>query len=212
MFQQRLRPLEQLERRVVAVRYSMNEPIVATAELPAGPARAAILVYLEESIRRVVVVIRSLSRARVVQYEMRGEEFTEATGMAFDAGLTFAESMGFVFDDEKLANKNGEDRVAELVALGQLLDLATRLRPSVPFEEELQIEADPLASSELGIDVDLTKFRERTGAAADPSAQIAEKEISAPISGATLGRVRPVRKLAAEPPALSPMLQLLASF
>ncbi len=208
MFQQRLRPLEQLERRVVAVRFSMNEPIVATPELPAGPARAAILVYLEESVRRVVVVIRSLSRTRVVQYEMRDEDYADATGMAFDAGLTFAESMGFVFDDERLAGASGPERATELAPLAKLLDLSTPMRPAVPFEEELQIEADPLESSDLHLELDLTKFRERGAAGAAPPSP-AEPT---PNPSMTLGRVRPVRKLASELPPIPPMLKLLASF
>ena len=149
MFHQRLRPLELLERRVVAVRYSMNEPIVSTAELPAGPARAAILVYLEEQTRRVVVVLRSLTRDRIVQYEMRDEEYADATGMAFDAALTFAESMGFLFDDEQLANKSAEERAAGLTPLRQLLDLAVPLRPAVPFERELGLGADPASGEDL---------------------------------------------------------------
>ncbi len=207
MFQQRLRPLEQLERRVVAVRYSMNEPIVATPELPAGPARAAILVYLEDNARRVVVVIRSLSRARWVLYEMRGEEFHEATGMAFDAGLTLAESMGFVFDDERLAQTTGAEREAGIEPLRKLLDLTARLRPAIPFEEELQIEADPLADTDLDLDLDLTKFRD-----ARVAKGAAGGGATTPNPATTLGRVKPVRKRAAEPPALPPMLQLLASF
>ncbi len=209
MFQQRLRPLEQLERRVVAVRLSMNEPIVATPELPAGPARAAILVYLEENVRRVVVVIRSLSRARIVQYEMRDEDYADATGLAFDAGLTFAESMGFVFDDERLAGTAGPERVAALAPLAQLIDLQVPMRPAVPFEEELQIEADPLESSDLSLELDLTKFRERNGGAAAPPPTAAEAT-SPPAT--TLGRVTPVRKLASELAPMSPMLKLLASF
>jgi hypothetical protein len=207
MFLQRLRPLEQLERRVVAVRYSMNEPIVETAELSAGPACAAIVVYLEEGVRRVVVAIRSLSRARLALYEMQGEEFPDATGMAFDAGLSFAESMGFVFDDEKLTKKSGAERQAGLAPLRDLLDLAVLRLPAVPFEEALQIEADPLSGGDL--DLDLTKFRDGAAAKAECAAPA---EATTPNPVTTLGRVQPIRKRVPGAPAIPPMLRLLASF
>ena len=187
----------------------MNEPIVETAELSAGPACAAIVVYLEEGVRRVVVAIRSLSRARLALYEMQGEEFPDATGMAFDAGLSFAESMGFVFDDEKLTKKSGAERQAGLAPLRELLDLAVVRLPAVPFEEALQIEADPLAGSDLDLDLDLTKFRDGAAAKAECAAPA---EATTPNPVTTLGRVQPIRKRVPGAPAIPPMRRLLASF
>lgn len=194
---------------MVAVRYSLNEPLVETAEFPGAAARAAILVYLEDNLRRVVVVLRSSDKGRVVQYEMSDEDYRNATGAAFDAGLTFAESMGFLFDDEQLAGTTGKSRAAGIAPLARLLDLRVPLRmPTPPAANTKAPSAGDSASGSpdtIALDVDLTKFRGVGEQARDAAAE-------APLPGATLGRVQPVRKLAPEPPAISPKLQLLASF
>ena len=200
MFQQRLRPLEEIERRVAALRYSLNEPSISTAEVPAGPARAAIVVYIENKARHVIVVIRSLVRPRIVQYQAASEEYQDATGMAWSAALSFAESMGFVFDDECLASAEGSDRLEALVTLHHLLDPSSKIEPR-QSAEEIVVEADPLVDSGLDLDLDLTKFREPAS------------EAAAGATGPTaLGRVQPVRRLAAPKASMSATLRLLASF
>lgn len=204
MFNHRLRPLDFLERRVIALRYSINEPVVTTAELPEGPARAAIMVYLEEGAKRVIVVLRSLPKARVVQYEF-SDDFGGATGAAFDAGLTFAESMGFLLDDECLGGTTPDARLRALEPLRALLEQSTSVDNEIEVDElpMAELETDPL---EANADSLLSKFRDGQKGAG-PAAPSAIP--SGP--GTTLGRVTPMRLAATDRLIISPRLRLLAS-
>jgi hypothetical protein len=84
------------------LRLSLNSPVVATSDLPVGPARAAILVHHEPKRGLALTVgVRSLASGSVALYGLEGWIDPEATGEeGIDAALAFAEGMGFLFDDE----------------------------------------------------------------------------------------------------------------
>nr|MDJ0869622.1 hypothetical protein [Myxococcota bacterium] len=119
MFASRERPLILIEDRLVAVRLSLNTPVVSTAELPPGPARAALLVHLEQGQRCFAVVVRSLEAGISAVYELQGEDLdgAGAWSVALDATLSFGETLGFLFDDDALAGAapDGVKRTLELV-------------------------------------------------------------------------------------------------
>lgn len=220
MFQERLRPVAIGEDTLCAARLSLNAPIVSTPELTAGPARAAIVVVREEGEERVVVVVRSLAQGRVVQYQMRDEDLRGATRIATDAALSFAESMGFLFDDEAIAGQPDDLRERTYARLRELTASpgASAARGRQP-ETLPEVELDEiLLDTEEQLDLDevlepapdlsarsLSKFR-----GVNPAPPGAGTEDSQ--AGITLGRVRPIRRLPPDPPTIAPLLRLLASF
>ncbi len=231
MFQERLRPLEIAEGRVAAARLSLNAPIVSTLELATGPARAAIVMVHEEGEQRAVVVVRSISRDRVVQYQLVGEDFRNSPELAIDAALSFAESMGFLFDDEVVAGQSEAVRERAFQSLRELLapprageavdeleleEAEILLDAEAPELAEAREPEEPGAPGPRPLLATLTKFR-GSRAEAEPrlrsagSAPSLLAETTAP-GNITLGRVRPRRQAATESSAIAPLLRLLASF
>ncbi len=93
--------------RLLSLRLSMNTPVVATDELPAGPAQAAIAIHAEAGRTCFTVAVRSLRQGVSVLYELEGEDVTQRDGLtvALDASLSFGESMGFLFDDDMIVDR-----------------------------------------------------------------------------------------------------------
>ncbi len=112
MFSPRTRPLALDAERLLGLRLSLNTPVVATAELPPGPARAALVSHLDNGLRHITVAVRSLRNGATVLYDLEGMDLdaTLEFGVAVDASLSFAESMGFLFDDDEVG-KGGDDPV-----------------------------------------------------------------------------------------------------
>lgn len=112
-----------VEDRLLALRLSLNTPVLATAELPTGPARAAIAVYAEVGTRRFAVIARSLRGGLAVVYELEAEPATDESGwnVALDAALSFGESMGFLFDDEMVVDRRPETLRAALARMHALI-------------------------------------------------------------------------------------------
>ena len=123
MFAARNRPLVLVEDRLLALRMSLNAPVLATAELPAGPARAAIVVHAQGASRCFSIVVRSLRGGASVIYELEDEDLREDSGwaVALDASLSFGESMGFLFDDEMLVDRRPETLRRALAQLHEIL-------------------------------------------------------------------------------------------
>ncbi|MDH3684842.1 MAG: hypothetical protein OEP95_01380 [Myxococcales bacterium] len=98
--------LELAESHLRGMRISLNTPVVATEELAVGPARAGLLVHLEPDGRpNVTIGIRSLRSGEVVLYSFEGDLRAHSSlDVGIDAGLSFAESMGFLFDEDELGD------------------------------------------------------------------------------------------------------------
>jgi len=82
----------------------MNAPVVAIEDLPVGPARAAVaLSQGADGTVNATVAVRC-ARTRRVAFFTAGGELLElrSTSIAMEAALSFAESMGFLFDDEEV--------------------------------------------------------------------------------------------------------------
>ena len=97
-------PLEGTCTALQALRLSLNSPVVTIESLPVGPASAAIALHLGTPERpRVSIAIRSAQTRQLAFYSADEEraEFRTA-GVAIDAALSFAESMGFLFDDDEV--------------------------------------------------------------------------------------------------------------
>jgi hypothetical protein len=236
-FLRREKPLE-LAEGLLGLRLSLNAPVVATPDLPVGPAGAAIVVHQELDGRaNVTVAVRSLKGGELVLYSLDGDLRGEsAVAVAADAALSFAEGMGFLFDEDALA---GADAGAGARALGlwrefvgeaeeleltELFELGEPLAESVPAVPAAPVPAEPPR---------LSKFRHAAPAEAPPSGPRAEaptaealvpagpEERAGPAAGrvaaglrrAALGRLKLVKRLGdGSEESRSWILKLLSSF
>jgi hypothetical protein len=132
MFAARQRPLLVLEERLLALRLSLNTPVLATEEVANGPARAAICAWAEGGARHFALAVRALRGGDAVVYELQQEVPPDADGwsVALDSALSFGESMGFVFDDEMIVDRRAAtlrravETLRELIAPGDLVPSA----------------------------------------------------------------------------------------
>lgn len=185
MFSPRKKPLLLVAPdRLLALRLSLNTPVVATPDLPAGPARAAIVVHGEAGRTCFTVAVRSLRQGESVLYELEGEDPNDASGIAvaLDAALSFAESMGFLFDDDLVTERSEPVLRAALARLREIVappgpevgETEPALEPPPPAEEILLEEAlelepagqpAPAAAARAPAAASLTKFRAAASAA-----------------------------------------------
>lgn len=116
--------------RLREVRLSLNTPVVAIEELPVGPAAAGIALLAGPKGLRPVVALRSVRTGRTAFFappdgfgERHGPELT------VDAALSFAERMGFLFEDGPV------DPAEAVAAWGGFCEV-------VPDEEAPPVEPD----------------------------------------------------------------------
>jgi len=86
-----------------SVRRSLNTPVLAIAQLPVGPASAAIAAHVDsgDGVPRYTLAVRCERSRDVVFFAVGGEELAGSeSSLAADAALSLAESMGFVFEEE----------------------------------------------------------------------------------------------------------------
>jgi hypothetical protein len=84
-----------------ALHLSLNSPVVQVAPLPVGPASAAIALHATPASLRVTLALRSergAQRAFYAREEPGGSDPEEL----LDVALSFAEGMGFLFDDDEV--------------------------------------------------------------------------------------------------------------
>lgn len=156
-FLRRTRPLALGTGQLRGLRLSLNSPVVATSDLPVGPARAAILVHQEPKRGLTLTVgVRSLACGSVALYGLEGPIEGEAAGEGIDAALAFAEGMGFLFDDELVdgsaasrskALERWKDAIGECDAIGEGDGSAPPVE--VWAEPESPLELFDLAGSDL---------------------------------------------------------------
>ena len=165
MFVRRSEPILLTEDGLDGLCASLNRPVVDIEDLPVGPARAVIALHRDAQGRRgLSLALRAEDSGAVTLFAFRGE-VAGAAGPAMDAGLAFAESMGFLFDDDMLASGDLRARAQALACWYQLtgddppvgspegdhaLVLDDLLDPLDEFAEELDLEplsADPLLSA-----------------------------------------------------------------
>lgn len=104
-------------RRFAVLRSSLNAPVVATEDLPSGPARAVIVMWWADDESPVLEVrMRSVTTGRLVTYGFDGTlDNAGELETALEGALNFAETMGFVFDDDVLSGDDtvGREKVVE---------------------------------------------------------------------------------------------------
>lgn len=85
------------------VRRSLNTPVLAIAELPVGPATAAIAAHVDscDGLPRYTLAVRCERSREVVFFYVREEDRTlSESSLAAEAALSLAEGMGFLFDED----------------------------------------------------------------------------------------------------------------
>ncbi len=118
---QTLAPLEgaKLER----LRLSLNSPVLAVESLPVGPAAAGIAVHRASSGARITIAIRSVRGGQVLFFHPdEAWKEGESEHLALEAALSFAESMGFLFDEDPL-EKGATTAAAESLWSGFLREV-----------------------------------------------------------------------------------------
>jgi hypothetical protein len=105
--------------RLRALRLSLNTPVVAIPELPVGPASAGIALRDGPRGQSLCLAVRSVRTGQLVRF-MPDEDWDESGGrrLGIDAALSFAEGMGFLFDEDLMCSSEAgesERRWAELL-------------------------------------------------------------------------------------------------
>jgi len=181
----------------------MNTPVVVVEDLPAGPATAVIASLGGPGGSRVALAIRSERSGQVVFFGP-DDELLEWRGVdqALDAALSFAEGMGFLFEDDRLEKAPSEARRL----WEALLDAAGRARPlhagnhsgpatgpraeSPESQEELWLEEVTAPGPPADRSLPLTKFRSAGGVQARPRGRNAAAAPPEPLARLRVGPER----------------------
>jgi hypothetical protein len=145
-------PLVRAELR--ALRLSLNTPVVTIEDLPVGPAAAGIALHAGPEGPSLTLAVRSVRTGQVVLFHP-DEDWTEIHGtqLAVDAALSFAECMGFLFDDDPI--EAGGDAREAARRWAKLVETAGDEEPAALPAEEIRLEeVAPAAPASL-----LSKFR-----------------------------------------------------
>jgi hypothetical protein len=137
-----------------ALRLSLNTPVVTIEDLPVGPAAAGIALHAGPEGLRLTLAVRSVRTGQAVFFHP-DEEWSEIQGseLAVEAALSFAECMGFLFDDDPI-EAGGDVREAAR-RWAELVETAGAEEPAEPLGEEIWLEeVAPVAPASL-----LSKFR-----------------------------------------------------
>lgn len=199
MFSTRKRPLLLVPDRLLALRLSLNTPVVSTPDLPAGPARAAIAVHREGGRTCFTVAVRSLTNGASVLYELEGEDPNDASGIAvaLDATLSFGESMGFLFDDELVTSRSEPVLRAALARLREIV--------APPAPDETAPLLDGLgAADEILLDEALETPAAPDGARAQPAPAPPPEPRPAPAPGSSPSKAPGKAQREAAVPARAP--------
>jgi hypothetical protein len=95
-------PLESGCSELEALYVSLNSPVVTLDSLPVGPASAAVALHMDPC-PGVTLAVRCVRTGRVAFFTSGPCEAGESAKVLLDAALSFAESMGFLFDEDEVA-------------------------------------------------------------------------------------------------------------
>ena len=230
MFLRQQEPILLTEEGLDGLCTSLNRPVVDVEGLPVGPASSAIVLHrARDGASCLAVALRAEDSGAVVFFAFQGE-LNSSRHQAMDAGLAFAEGMGFLFDDDLLASGDADARRQAMDAWCRLTgdepgpaDLGVDLDDEdllldeiVDLDEEVPAASDRLPPSKTM----LSKFRRpETGEGAAPERRVASPPTTADDRAegapAQLGRIPIVRRRrSTDPESETPPLltRLLARF
>lgn len=195
-FLRRLRPIEVAGERVRELRVSLNAPVLSTPDLPIGPARAAIVIHHEARGRMDATVgVRSLRSGEAVFWSFDGElRSDDDLSVAGDAALTFAESLGFLFDDAPLGPGAEAEKTWAAWLGGEAPALANAAHAAVEAAESTELLLEEIVVSAE----DTADFDPQEIAAAAPPVRSPEPTRSEPLAR------KPARAVVVPVPAPEP--------
>jgi hypothetical protein len=143
MYFSRQQPPEGGARALRALHVSLNAPVVAIEDLPVGPARAAIALQdAPDGGASLLLALRSQRTGQLACFAP-DEPLTETTAqIALDGALSFAESMGFLFDGDVIPELGAEGPREAAESWNQLLGVAPEPEPEpgrAPAENPAEI-------------------------------------------------------------------------
>jgi len=149
-------PLRLTEAGIHGLCLSLNTPVLNIADLPVGPARAAVVLHeVGDGTLELAVGIRSIETRQVAVYACRGTaRALGAASLGLERATRFGEQMGFLFD-ESVTDR--ADAGASARALGLWHDVAGGVELSDSTRPE---------GAEAAVDASLSA----SGAAADAAA------------------------------------------
>jgi hypothetical protein len=181
MYFSRQQPPERGARALRALHVSLNAPVVAIEDLPVGPARAAIALQdAPEGGASLLLALRSQRTGQLACFAP-DEPLTDATAqIALDGALSFAESMGFLFDGDAIPELGADGPREAAKSWNELLGVEPPepepLPQPAPAEDPAEIwleeaVAPPAPAAQAAAEPEaaapallLTKFRRTTGA------------------------------------------------
>ena len=144
-----------------SARLSLNSPVVAIEDLPVGPARAGIALHEGPAGRSLVLAVRSVRTGQVLLFapdpgwlEIRGP------GLELDAALSFAEGMGFLFDED-LVDSGDLGEAARCWAEFLAEDGPEAVAPEIGTAPASETPAESAATDARALPSMLSKFRWR---------------------------------------------------
>ena len=158
-------PLEPYGRPLRALYVALNSPVVTLDSLPPGPASAAVALHEAGA----SLCVRSV-RTGQARFFATTEALSAERRVALDAALSFAESMGFLFDEDEVGAR-GDAGAEEAAALWREL-CGEGAGPRETAEPEILLDA-PVAGRPVPPALMLSKFRRVGAAAPDPEAEAA---------------------------------------
>jgi hypothetical protein len=137
---------------------SLNAPVIAIDDLPVGPARAGIALCVEPAgTLRLEIAIRSLRTGQVIAFAPGSRPADEeAAARVLEASFSFAEGMGFLFDDEETAPRTGADLAnawRDFVGAAPVRRSGAEA-PVLDLIHEIPVQESPAASTALVVEVD----------------------------------------------------------
>ena len=136
-----------------ALYVSLNSPVVTLDSLPVGPASAAVALHMDP-LPGVTLAVRCVRTGRVAFFTSGPSEPDESPKVLLDAALSFAESLGFLFDEDEVEAR-GADGPREAAMLWLEL-LGEELEPPAAICEvpagglgEDGVESDEILLEEL---------------------------------------------------------------
>jgi len=146
-------PLDCGERGLRALHLALNSPIVSLDGLPVGPASAAVAFHAGDT-PGVTLVVRSQCCPRVAYFtaELDGED-AQHPEVILDAALSFAERMGFLFDEDAVGARDAAALwvafLGEEAEAGDPLDALEARAAEEPLARVLEELSESTASAPL---------------------------------------------------------------
>lgn len=208
---------------------SLNSPVVSTEGLPRASARCAIAVYAGEyGGWALSVAVRSLQDGTWLVYGFQGDLADCTASQALETGLTFAEGMGFLFDEDWISTQGADARSRAVAHWQELTGAAPGpaaspaaaavdddllLLDDEPFGDELpdsellldDLLAPQAAAPARGSEAPLRARPTARAAKPGPERGPRQRPGARPPEGATLSKFR--RPAGAEPPRDEPQAE-----